>query len=214
MSLRKSYPISNRNTVKPFRLVNTSLSTLSSAILLHELIYACAPWCIVIWIGIALYQETVTWYKIRRAAQQATHLIHQNKEKSSLTCCIHFVLEDVVFFHHSSWWILYFVIVGFKRPTCITVNQVCNHGDSPEKGSQNKSKKSQFSSILLQLWIIALAILAEITDRVLICWIVTNVSAVRILQDKIANLVSASRIVVALQCKTLIHLFILMALTG
>lgn len=85
------------------------------------------------------------------------------------------------------------MIVCFKRPTCITVNQVCNHGDSPEKGSQNKSKKSQFSSILLQLWIIALAILAEITDRVLICWIVTNVSAVRILQDKIANLVSASR---------------------
>ena len=72
---------------------------------------------------------------------------------------------------------------------------------SPHKASQNKTEKTQFSSISFQLWIIALAILAEITDRVLICWIVTSVTAVRILQDKTANLVSASRIVVILENK-------------
>ena len=55
--------------------------------------------------------------------------------------------------------------------------------------------------LLLQLWIIALAILAEITDRVLICWIVTSVSVVQIFQDKIVNLVSASRITAVLQFK-------------
>lgn len=54
---------------------------------------------------------------------------------------------------------------------------------------------------LLQLWIIASAILAEITDRVLICWKVTSVTAVQILQDKIVNLVSASRITAVLQHK-------------
>lgn len=54
---------------------------------------------------------------------------------------------------------------------------------------------------LLQLWIIASAILAEITDRVLICWKVTSVTAVQILQDKIVNLVSAGRITAVLQYK-------------
>jgi len=44
----------------------------------------------------------------------------------------------------------------------------------------------------VKLWIIASAILAEITDRVLICWKVTSVTAVQILQDKIVNLSSTN----------------------
>ena len=60
---------------------------------------------------------------------------------------------------------------------------------------------------LFQLWIIALVIPAEITDRVLIYWMVTSAIAVQILQDQIANSVSANRLVVVLKCKNIDQFF-------
>ena len=76
---------------------------------------------------------------------------------------------------------LYFLVNFFffrKRPT--TTIHVCNHGGSRDKGSQTKT---QCSSFLFQLWIIALVIPAEITDRVLICRMVTSAIAVQIIWD-------------------------------
>lgn len=68
---------------------------------------------------------------------------------------------------------------------------------------QIKARKLKLSVhlFLFQLWIIALVIPAEITDRVLIYWMVTSASAVQILQDQIVNSVSASHILVVLECK-------------
>lgn len=70
---------------------------------------------------------------------------------------------------------------------------------------QIKARKLKLSVhlFLFQLWIIALVIPAEITDRVLIYWMVTSAIAVQILQDQIVNSVSANRLVVVLKCKNI-----------